>query len=172
MHWECKAGTAADKIQPNMNEWVNVIAHIQSTIKISCVHMFLALVSPWQCWCYWATDDRNTEVSKQKYCWEPGRPLLPAGVCMYRAWKPSPDGISNGALKETRLSVTLITQPEHRQFHPTLTSAGGARRSACLYVELPSSHCFSAFHKVRSNYSYRFQIASVWTTRNPIMSFI
>ena len=111
-------------------------------------------------------------MSKQKYCWEPGRPLLPAGVCMYRAWKPSPDGISNGALKETRLSVTMICSRYTDHFNPVLTSAGGARPSACLYVELPSSHCFSAFHKARSDYSYRFQIASVWTTRNPIMSFI
>ena len=93
-------------------------------------------------------------------------------VCMYRAWTSSPHGVSNGALKETRLSVTLICSRYRDHFNPVLTSAGGARPSACLYVELPSSHCFSAFHKARSDYSCRFHIASVWTNRNPIMSFI
>ena len=73
-------------------------------------------------------------------------------VCMYRAWTSSPHGVSNGALKETRLSVTLICSRYRDHFNPVLTSAGGARPSACLYVELPSSHCFSAFHKARSDY--------------------
>ena len=66
-------------------------------------------------------------------------------------------------------SVSNTDSRNTDRLNSALTSVGGW---VVVMWSWTSSRCLSAFHKACSDYSYRFQIASFWTTRNPVMSFI
>ena len=113
--------------------------------------------------------DRNTVVQK----WvNRSAAENPAGLCCRRVYVCTVHGnlpltayqAKRGRRQWKRGSVSNTdVQPEHGPFKSRCNIGRWTRPSACLCVELASSHCFSAF---------RFQIASIWTTRNPVMSFI